>query len=84
MIHRVPYSAANFTTFEMVKRALDPHVDSDVVRRLAAGGAAGIVACTAVRALVSIHKLCDGMTALLFTACYSSPFSNYTAKDTRS
>lgn len=49
IVHRIPYSAVNFTTFEMSKKYLEPHVSNDVLRRLVSGAAAGLVACTAVR-----------------------------------
>ncbi|GFH26757.1 uncharacterized protein HaLaN_24958, partial [Haematococcus lacustris] len=48
IIHRVPYSATNFAVFEATKEALEPHMESDILRRLVAGGSAGLVACTAV------------------------------------
>ena len=48
IIHRVPYSAVNFWCFEITKNQLEPRMENDVLRRLAAGAVAGIVACTAV------------------------------------
>jgi hypothetical protein len=49
IIHRVPYSAVNFTTYEFANKMLTGKMDSDVGRRMVAGGASGLVACTAVR-----------------------------------
>jgi hypothetical protein len=50
IIHRVPYSAINFYTYEAASRQLAEWLPpgSDVTRRLGAGGTAGLVACTAV------------------------------------
>jgi solute carrier family 25 phosphate transporter 23/24/25/41 len=52
IVHRLPYSAANFWTYEVVneawKRRLPargPLAPGDVARRLAAGGVAGSAAC---------------------------------------
>ena len=56
IIHRMPYSAANFWAYESITRAWQhkwpatrPH--EDIVRRLCAGGLAGMTACS----LVSAH-----------------------------
>lgn len=53
IIHRLPYSGANFWTYEQVNELWKTHVPpeaqlalGDVTRRLAAGGAAGLTACT--------------------------------------
>lgn len=53
IIHRIPYSAANFWTYEKVNEWWKEHIPSqgpisygDVSRRLVAGGLAGMVACT--------------------------------------
>ncbi len=54
IIHRMPYSAANFWAYESITRAWQrkwpasrPH--EDIVRRLCAGGLAGMTACSLVR-----------------------------------
>ncbi len=49
ILHRFPYAAVNFGTFEWAKKRLQEHTSNDVARRLVAGGLAGLVACTAVR-----------------------------------
>lgn len=53
IVHRIPYSAANFWTYEKVNElwkeyapAGGPLSYGDVSRRLVAGGTAGLVACT--------------------------------------
>lgn len=50
IIHRLPYSAVNFATYELANQHLRPWVPNDVTRRLVAGGLSGLVACTAVGA----------------------------------
>ncbi|KAI8464682.1 MAG: mitochondrial substrate carrier family protein B [Monoraphidium minutum] len=49
IIHRIPYSSINFYTYEATSRRLAAALPpgSDVTRRMVAGGAAGLVACTA-------------------------------------
>ena len=56
IIHRLPYSGANFWTYEQVNELWKSHVPpeaqlalGDVTRRLASGGVAGLTACTLVR-----------------------------------
>lgn len=53
IIHRLPYSSANFWTYEQVNEWWKRHIPSqgplalgDVTRRLVAGGVAGMSACT--------------------------------------
>ena len=53
IIHRLPYSATNFWTYETVNELWKQHaptegpfVFGDVTRRLVAGGTAGLTACT--------------------------------------
>jgi solute carrier family 25 phosphate transporter 23/24/25/41 len=55
IIHRLPYSSANFWTYEQVNEWWKRHIPSqgplalgDVTRRLVAGGVAGMSACTLV------------------------------------
>lgn len=50
ILHRLPYSSINFLTYERTSEWLARRMPSeqDVARRLLAGGAAGLVACTAV------------------------------------
>lgn len=49
ILHRLPYSAINFCTYELTSAWLDQHHRStpDFLRRLTAGGVAGLAACTA-------------------------------------
>jgi solute carrier family 25 phosphate transporter 23/24/25/41 len=56
ILHRVPYSAINFCVYESTKEHLRPIVSSDVGRRLLSGGAAGLVACTAVSPTCRLHN----------------------------
>ncbi|KXZ53246.1 hypothetical protein GPECTOR_7g1140 [Gonium pectorale] len=46
-MHRVPYSATNFWTYEATKKALQGRLGNDVARAWAAGATSGLVACTA-------------------------------------
>jgi solute carrier family 25 (mitochondrial phosphate transporter), member 23/24/25/41 len=53
IVHRLPYSAANFWTYEKVNELWKQHLPAqgplaigDVARRLVAGGIAGLSACT--------------------------------------
>ena len=53
IVHRLPYSSANFWTYEKVNEVWKAHLPSrgplaleDVTRRLVAGGVAGLTACT--------------------------------------
>lgn len=55
ILHRIPYSAVNFSTFEAAKRELEARQTfsgtaggGEVARRFVAGAASGLVACTAV------------------------------------
>lgn len=47
IIHRIPYSAVNFFTYETTKEALKERVSNDVLRAWTAGAVSGLVACTA-------------------------------------
>ena len=71
MLHRLPYSAINFWAYERFTELwqrhyphsrANPHSHSrDVTRRLVAGGAAGMCACTVVsdsRPPSPFHALC--------------------------
>jgi hypothetical protein len=57
IVHRLPYSAANFWVYEHVNELWKTHVQAsqgawapaDVTRRLVAGGLAGMSACALVR-----------------------------------
>lgn len=61
IIHRLPYSSVNFWTYEQVNELWKRHLPSSlfaayglgsaepVLRRLAAGGVAGVTACAVVR-----------------------------------
>lgn len=58
IVHRLPYSAVNFWSYERCSdlwtRRFPPSKDNpsqDVVRRLVCGGSAGMLACTVVRRL---------------------------------
>lgn len=53
IVHRIPYSAANFWAYEKINEmwkeyipARGPLSSADVTRRLVAGGTAGLLACT--------------------------------------
>lgn len=50
ILHRLPYSSINFYTYEATKAQLRPVVPQhyEFLQQLAAGGVAGLVACTAV------------------------------------
>ncbi len=50
IVHRLPYSAINFVTYEHASAWLARRLpkDMDVLRRLTAGGLAGLLACSAV------------------------------------
>ncbi|KAL6756528.1 mitochondrial carrier domain-containing protein [Haematococcus lacustris] len=65
IIHRVPYSATNFAVFEATKEALEPHMESDILRRLVAGGSAGLVACTAAYPLDLVRTRLSAQRDLL-------------------
>ena len=60
MLHRLPYSAVNFWAYEQFTQlwharfpSAAHHPQDAVLRRLTAGGAAGMCACTLVRLLHS-------------------------------
>lgn len=64
IIHRLPYSAVNFWTYEHVNELWKQHIPSEgplalgnVARRLVAGGVAGVSACTLVRPSVLARSL---------------------------
>jgi len=76
MLHRLPYSAINFWAYERITELWNRRYPSvtrgagggkthnyslDVTRRLAAGGAAGMCACTVVRIRCSLYdsRLCS-------------------------
>ena len=74
MLHRLPYSAINFWAYERITELWNRRYPSarggkshnyslDVTRRLAAGGAAGMCACTVV-CLVSVKALSKGLECL--------------------
>ncbi|GIL54416.1 hypothetical protein Vafri_9952 [Volvox africanus] len=48
IMHRIPYSATNFFTYESTKRALQGRLHNESARAWAAGAVSGLVACTAV------------------------------------
>lgn len=61
IVHRLPYSAVNFWSYERCSdwwtRRFPPSKDNpsqDVVRRLVCGGMAGMLACTVVRRLSTV------------------------------
>ncbi|GAX83991.1 hypothetical protein CEUSTIGMA_g11416.t1 [Chlamydomonas eustigma] len=47
LLHRLPYSAVNFSTFELVDKTLTGHITSTPARRFMAGAAAGMSGCIA-------------------------------------
>ncbi|GLI61495.1 hypothetical protein VaNZ11_003823 [Volvox africanus] len=47
IMHRIPYSATNFFTYESTKRALQGRLHNESARAWAAGAVSGLVACTA-------------------------------------
>ena len=49
LIHRLPYSATNFTVYELLARDLRPYCRDDMSRRLLAGSVAGWAGCMVVR-----------------------------------
>lgn len=52
IIHRVPYSAANFGIYEFCNTQLHPHIENDVARRMTAGALSGLGACSVVGDIV--------------------------------
>jgi solute carrier family 25 phosphate transporter 23/24/25/41 len=70
IIHRLPYSAANFWTYETVNEYWKQHIPArgplavgDVSRRLVAGGVAGMAACTLAYPLDLVRTRLAAQTA---------------------
>ena len=73
IVHRIPYSAANFWTYEKVNECWKEYIPSqgpvsygDVGRRLVAGGVAGMVACTIAYPLDLIRTRLAAQTEYIY------------------
>lgn len=73
IVHRIPYSAANFWMYEKVNEYWKEYIPSqgpvsygDVTRRLVAGGMAGMVACTIAYPLDLIRTRLAAQTEYIY------------------
>ncbi|GFR47968.1 hypothetical protein Agub_g9792 [Astrephomene gubernaculifera] len=64
ILHRIPYSATNFFTYEATKKALEGRLANDVARAWAAGAISGLVACTAAYPLDLLRTRIAAETAV--------------------
>lgn len=81
IVHRLPYSAANFWTYEKVNEWWKEYIPSkgplsygDVSRRLVAGGMAGMVACTIAYPLDLIRTRLAAQSEYIYYAGITDAF----------